>query len=572
MLAGVPVPWYCERDVTERRLATQLRRSARAVLTWIRENWLPLTLVALSCAVILPISLRPGWPVDHDVGPLFERVEAFRRELAAGNLFPLWTPFCFNGHGSPMPFLYHRLFNTVAGLLALVFGTLGGLERAIVLSFVVGALGMAAAARELGGSPGIRLWSGAILPIAHYTFVNWLIRGSAAELTAGMLVPWLICACLRLLSGKTFGVRMGVALVLLFYAHIVVFLYSLPLLVIAAVAHLVARSGERGRAAKQLGRGAAVAGAFVLVGVGPYAAGVQLIGQREFNLKALGIYLPQNQLVDFSRYFVDNFPWGQRWEGFSVEIGRFLIAALVVAGVVVIARRARIAARPFAFLIAGAIAYLALQLPFAGNLYAAIPIAQIIQFPWRLLVFITPLVILALAVLARSIFELGGRWSYLAVGLLAGTWAAQASFTMAAYRADYAWLTPEALQARLDQLDGPFAAGEFLPQRLAARPLPARAPLFRFDGCRLASSSVDLARLETVPFETVHLMLESASGCTVHFSQFMTALIAVRPSAGGQVRRADDETTDVVFPPGPAQLTVERRGLLRALGHAIRNR
>jgi hypothetical protein len=65
----------------------------------------------------------PGWPINHEFFVMFERVEAFRRAYLAGDWFPLWTPFSNNGHGSPIPFFYHRLFNTGASLLAVVAGS-----------------------------------------------------------------------------------------------------------------------------------------------------------------------------------------------------------------------------------------------------------------------------------------------------------------------------------------------------------------------------------------------------------------------------------------------------------------
>ena len=541
----------------------------RALVAWAQRNWLALAHVLVCAAVILPIAARPGWPYNHEVSGPFQRVEAFRREFAAGNLFPLWTPFCFNGHGSPMPFLYHRLFNSVAGLLALPFGTVGGVKRALVLSLIVGSLGISAAARELGSRPAIRLWCGAILPVAHYTLVNWLVRGSPAELSAGMLVAWLIYVCLRMQSGKPFGARLGVVLVLIFYAHLVVFLYTLPLLVVAVVTHVATRPGARAQATKRVARGVGIAAAIVVVFAAPYAAAIGLIG-REFNLDRLAIYVPQHELVAVSRYFADGFPWGQQWRGFSVEIGRFLLVATFLAGAIVLGKRPQISVPPLAFMVVSAAAYFWFQLPVAARFFVAVPIAQIIQFPWRLLVFITPLVILILAALAGAVWQLGGRWVPVAIVLLAGPWCAQARLAWMAYRANYQWMGADELTADLARLDGPFAAGEFLPRRLADRPLPPRAPLFQFEGCRLVSSSVDLRRLEDIPFETVDLQVVAGTGgCTIHFSQFSTALLLVQPSPGGRVVRTETETTDVILPAGAGALHVERRGLVRALAYTL---
>jgi hypothetical protein len=545
---------------------------ARWLRHWATDHWISLTLVALCAAVVDPIALRPGWPYNHDVTALFELVETFRREFTAGNFYPLWSPFSFNGHGTPMPFFYHRLFNSGAGLLALLFGTVAAVKIGFVLSLIIGALGMSAAARELGLPPWMRVWCGALLPISHYTFTDWLVRGSAAELTAAMLVAWLIAACLRMLAGRSFGVRMGAVLVLLFYAHIVVFLYSIVLLAVALLCCALGRRGTFGAEARRLGGGIGVAAAMVVAGTAVHAIAIPLVG-REFNLARLGQYRPQREFRPPWTYFVDNFPWGHTWRGLSVEVGRFLVVALAAMGGVALVKRARVPAQSFVFLAAGALAYFWFQLPMASTFFDAVPLAQIIQFPWRLLVFITPLAILALGLLVRAVYELGGRWPHVAVAVLAGTWTAQASFAMTAYRADYEWITPDAMKAHLAHLDGPYAGGEHKPKAFASRGLPPRAPLFRFEGCRLLSSNVDLAALEQRPFETVELRVASAApaGCRIHFSQFWTSLIEVQPSAGGRAVRAADETTDVILPAGEGGVRIARRGLWRTLAHVIRN-
>ena len=53
----------------------------------------------------------------------FQKVEVFRRAFAHGDLLPLWTPLAENGYGSPFPFFYHRLFNSLAGAVALATGS-----------------------------------------------------------------------------------------------------------------------------------------------------------------------------------------------------------------------------------------------------------------------------------------------------------------------------------------------------------------------------------------------------------------------------------------------------------------
>ena len=538
------------------------------VVAALRAHWLPLTLVCLCALTVLPIAVRPGWPLNHDRLALFERVEIFRREFAAGHVFPLWTPFCSNGHGSPVPFIYHRLFNSVAGVLALVFGTVRGTALAIVVSLSVGALGMSACARALGLPPWLRLWAGALLPIAHYTFVNWLVRGSAAELTAGMLGTWLLYVCLRMQAGHPFGLRLGVVLVLIFYAHVVIFVYAMILIAIATLFTLRFEPGELAESAQHLAKGVGIALAIVLAFAGPYAAALVLIG-REFSLHRLSDFVPQEHFSPIAHYLVDPYAWGETYDGISVEIGRFLVLGLALASILNLTTRDWFRDRAFLTLASALATYFALQTPLAAAFYEAIPATQIIQFPWRLMVFITPLCILLLARLANGLIERGGVHARMALAIVAGVFVAQVAFTTRPYRATYVWYKPAVLEYVLDALNGPYAAGEFVPIGLPNEQPPPSAPFLRLDGCTLVSSSVDLDRLRKVPFGTVDLTFTSERGCTVHLSQFRTLLLIVEASAGGEVTRTRYGTTDVTLPPGRSTVHIARRGLFDALARAI---
>ena len=123
----------------------------RLVVSWLTANHrqsigsvgyafalLLLAIFATSAAV-----RTEGWPVNHEFFAHFERVETFRRAYEAGDFFPLWTPFSNNGHGSPIPFFYHRLFNTIASVIAFVLGsTYQGVKLSVTLVALVGAIGM----------------------------------------------------------------------------------------------------------------------------------------------------------------------------------------------------------------------------------------------------------------------------------------------------------------------------------------------------------------------------------------------------------------------------------------------
>src|SRR5664279_5876592 len=129
----------------------------------------------LACSRILVLG---GWPDNHDGVACFQKVEIFRRAFADGNLMPLWTPLAENGLGSPFPFFYHRLFNTLAGAAALVTGTsLSAVKLVIPLLLFAGALGMRKAILSMG-LDSFHAASGAVLLVfSNYAYTDWVVRG-----------------------------------------------------------------------------------------------------------------------------------------------------------------------------------------------------------------------------------------------------------------------------------------------------------------------------------------------------------------------------------------------------------
>ena len=91
-----------------------------------------------------------SWPWNHDYVSTFQRVEVFRLAYLAGDFFPIWTPFGQNGYGSPFPFFYHRLYNSVVGLIALVCSTVTAVRISIPLMLLIGGLGMFRLAKRVG--------------------------------------------------------------------------------------------------------------------------------------------------------------------------------------------------------------------------------------------------------------------------------------------------------------------------------------------------------------------------------------------------------------------------------------
>lgn len=518
-------------------------------------------LVALFAAAGI---LRGGWPHNHDGLSAFERTEWFRRAFLAGDPFPTWTPFCFNGHGSPGPFFYHRLFYTLSGALAAAGASaVAAVAAGVVVFLVVGALGMARLGKDLGWPLWLRLAAAALLVLAPYTYTDWLVRGAMAELAAGMLVPWLFIYSHRVMRGERVRAALGAVWALMFYAHIVVWLYATIVLGIAFGAAL-ARERRHGWHAPVLSN-LLWTGLTAAPAVGIYALAIRRLG-RHFSLDRLRVYLPTESLVLPKRYLsLPVFRWGEQWQGFSVEIGRAALVGILVLLPLALRARGPMAWRAVALTGATALVCFALQLEPAASFYRLVPLADVIQFPWRLLTFITPAVVALLCELAASVTRARGRrLGVVAAGaVISAVVACQVAFAVRAQRIRYPWFTRGEIESALADLDGPWSGGEFLVKGIAA--VPPRAPFLALEGCTLRSSAPagDLSR----PFHFTRLELEVAAParCALRFSQFATPFVGVGGVAPGGVRRADDGTLEVVLGPGLHRVSIWRRGVLAAL-------
>jgi hypothetical protein len=522
----------------------------------------------LACALAAAAVVLPGrgWPFNHDALSAFERTEWFRRAFLAGDLFPTWTPFCFNGHGTAGPFFYHRLFYSASGLVAAAgASSLGAVIAATVAFLALGGAGMARLGRALGWPAPLRLAAAALLVTAPYTYTDWLVRGALAELSAGMLVPWLFLAALRVARGSGSPARAGAALgaawALLFYAHLVIWLYA-TFVVALAFALALLRRGRAGRRRDAL-VSLVVTGAVLVAATGVYALAIRRLG-RHFSLEQLRLYYPTEMMQPPKRYLtVPMFAWGEEWRRFSIEIGRAVLLALALLGALAIARGARVGRAVLPLLGGTALAFFALQLEVAAPFYRKVPLADVIQFPWRLVTFLAPAAIalaceLAAAVARRACLSL--RLAVAAIVLAA--LASHAALSYRAQRIRYPWWSRDEIARGVEALDGPWAGREFLAK--GVDPVPPRAPFVRADGCAArAADGRDLAA--TAHFVRVELEVDAPPrGCVLHVSQFATPFVGVE-GEGATPSRAPDGTLDVAIAPGQHRLALVRRGVVAAL-------
>ena len=337
------------------------------------------------------------WPTNHE-GPAFaQRTLVYAEHLRRGDLLPIWTSADVSGYGSPMPLFYHRLFYLLAAPLYLLLGSAKTADMTVLLGMlVVGAWGSVRLTRALGAGPLAATASGLSLMAANYTTTLWLVRGALAELTAAMLLPWLLWYFVRAVQERRMPLGLGVVLALVWHSHSVMAFYAG--IVLAATFVVLALAGAASWRTLDPRRAWRPVLVFVLL-VAPFAAAMLVVGRGYDLTRFVSSTLhPSYQFVPFSWYFWDNhWPWGHTAAGLMMQIDTPALVLLALAGAVVVVGRQRLPARyaDLATVLVPALFCLVLQMRWTEPFYLRVPGAVFIQFPWRLMGLLTPAVLAA---------------------------------------------------------------------------------------------------------------------------------------------------------------------------------
>jgi hypothetical protein len=212
-----------------------------------------------------------------------------------------------------------------------------------------------------------------------------------------------------------------------------------------------------------------------------------------------------------------------------------------------------------------------LQLPLSAPFYERVPFAALIQFPWRLLSFATPALIVLLAELAAGLLRTGGAWRFPAWAGVAAVMGWQLVFAVNASRIRYEWIAPDKLEWTTHALDAPWSGGEYLPRGMSHASVPPPMPFLSLDGgCHLVRSTPERDLSRAFHFTRITLDIESSGNCRVHFSQFAGPFIAVEGVEPGTVGTWMG-TVNVTLGPGPHRLVFRRRGVWEALWTDLRS-
>jgi hypothetical protein len=345
------------------------------------------------------------------------------------DLLPVWSSSDGIGMGTPILLYYHHAFFYLAGAVSLLgLGLKASVVTTTAIFLVVGAYGMRRALSVVTTSKLLRIVGSLGFLFTNYVFTDWLVpRGDPAEFSALMIVPWLIYWCLALVKFQRFSYLIVPIMVVLVNAHSAIALTSVFLLAVA-FAVFIASSGISGLRAVAGRLALSVAGTTILLA--PALLAELRFGQDyDPQTKNIAGYNASAEFLDIGRYLFDGrYQWFLHnqtppWFNFvQIDFAIWIPIAAAVAFVGIrwlvrraaqvtrTARRSRPETADLAFLIAALACYLFLQLKISYFVYRIFTPLQVINFPWRMLAYITPLGVILVVVIADKIIpKIPGR-------------------------------------------------------------------------------------------------------------------------------------------------------------------
>lgn len=383
------VPWRASIPQLLRRLFA--RRSA----------WLVLL---LTIPAMLPL-FRPGYFFNaHDARQSVFFLVEFDQAFRAGALWPIWVPDFAVGFGYPLWLVYAPLPLFVGEAFHLLgLGFVAAVKATWALGFVLGALGMYRLARHWWG-PAAGVVASVAFTYAPYHLVQIYVRAALAEFLALAWLPWTVLALAALWKkpGPRRAASAALAVGILLMLHTASLVTFVPL-VAGLMLVLLLQELKAGRQAGHAGEGRRPVKRVLLwsaagIVLGGLLAAIflapLLLEQKYIVVEGQWI----NALYSYRNHFV--YPgqfldpsWGYGYsvpgpdDGMSFQLGWALLLAAGAGAVLALRRRTpRLPHRAEAFyLIAASIGAVFLMMPVSVTLWDALPLIELIQFPWRLL-------------------------------------------------------------------------------------------------------------------------------------------------------------------------------------------
>jgi hypothetical protein len=433
---------------------------------WRFEVAFLVAVVAIEAASLSMAFQHGGWPAAHEGLAFKFRTEVYAAHMRHGDLFPLWSSGDAFGLGTPLPLFYHKAFYLVSGPLLLLFGNVkAAVVGAIAVFMTIGAYGIRFSIRRFSTERVLLVVAPQAFLLSNYAFTNWLVRGAMAEFAAMMIVPWLLWWLLTLLIDRRFSYAIVPILFTLYLAHSAIALVASVPLALGIGAFFVT---EPRRRHELIWRGVLAAAALAALVV------PMLLMMRTFLIDynpgriTEGTFTPTRQFHPLLSYFLPHgFVWLRDPASLTVQIDVALWVGAAAFLVWLVARRPDVDRRLVGVLLGSTAVFLFLQTHAATFVYEHVRPLDFLQFPWRLLAYITPLLLVIVCYGFAQVYR--SRRSEMGDALVVAWLAAFVVLTPLLHRFDYPFVSAKRLEAATPANDhGGFGGnelgiGEYLP-------------------------------------------------------------------------------------------------------------
>jgi hypothetical protein len=403
-------------DTESERGGDELSGSGFLGRRWVFETAYAALVLAAAVLILSLVGRRAGWPLGQQYNRELTLVPIYAAHFRHLDFFPVWSSSDGLGLGTPVLLFYQKAFFYVSGFLYIVLG--GALKPTLVLSIaiflVVGAYGMRRALETITDSRLLCTVGSVGFLFTNYVFTDWLARGDLPEFAALMIVPWLLYWCLNLVIHQKVSLLLIPIVVLLVDAHSAIALISLFTLAIAFATFLLT-AGLRGLRAIAV-RMAIAVGATILLLAPMLVAELRFSQVYDPADKVTHYANISNDYTGFGSYFVDN---SYRWLSSNthnyVQIDYVIWVPLVLCiiglGFGWLVTRPRpvrwlsahgVPVPATAFLCLSLLVYLFLQLRRSLFAYDILSPLKVIDYPYRMLAFITPIGVILLVIICQG--------------------------------------------------------------------------------------------------------------------------------------------------------------------------
>ncbi|HEY3253104.1 MAG TPA: hypothetical protein VGJ91_04115 [Polyangiaceae bacterium] len=455
--------------------------------------------IAVSVGLWIPLT-HLDWYQEFDAGAYLLRTVQWAVELRGGHLYPRWAPDLYGGYGEPLFVFFAPAVYAVTGLLTATFvDPVLALKLVALVGSLLSGLGAYALVHGETRQADAALLGAIAYLAAPYRLGDLYDRGDFSEFCCIGLLPVVLALYLAASrEARPFRARLLAACAALAHAvmittHTILGLWGtlLVALVVSVRCLSLYRAGARRRVlplALALACAPAIVGAYVV-------PALACRGLTHTQALIGGFYRPQNHWLSLSDLFTQrSYLFARNFN----RVGPFISIAVAVTALGAALNFKR--ARPALAWLGLSLVLVALTLPvgFAFWQPGWLPLAQFIQFPWRLLgpAVLFASVALGIAAAAASERRLTPRFK------TSGAIAAGAGFLLLIAWPYASPTTPissgqfprNSESIRL-QVASTTSADEFLPLAIAVRPATPRGALVSAsDGATVEHWSSDGSR------------------------------------------------------------------------------